>query len=176
MPSLERDDPVLGDPAAPLTIIEFGCYSCPYTKKAEPVVSEILDYYNGLVNIQFKTFIIPHHDFALEAAIAANCAGRQGRYLGYHDILFEHQLNWSNGSFVSFASSLGLDIDTFIGCLDDSSVVAEVQADSLAGVHAGVIGTPTFFIGEKRVVGPKPFKTFKRLINKELKRNGIELH
>ena len=174
MPSLERDDPVLGDPSAPFTIIQFGCYACPYTKKAEPVVHEILSYYDGLVNIQFKTFIIPHHDFAVEAAVAANCAGRQGKYLGYHDILFEHQLNWSSDSFVDFAVELDLDVDAFSSCLNDSSVLAEVQADSLAGINAGVIGTPTFFIGEQRVVGPKPFKTFKRLINKELKRNGIE--
>src|SRR3989344_4763612 len=68
MPSLDEKDPIIGNKDAELTMIEFGCYACPYTKKAEPILKEVLEHYKGRINIQFKTFIIPHHHLSIMAA------------------------------------------------------------------------------------------------------------
>ncbi len=169
-PSLEDDDPIIGPPNAELTIIEFGCYACQYTKKAEPIVQQVIDYYDGKVNFQFKTFYIPHHNGSYDAALAANCAQEQGKYMEYHRILFTYQEDLNREIFAELAENVGLNVNQFTECFETEKYKQEVDSDSLAGVHAGVPGTPTFFIGEQKIVGPKPFKTFKKLINKELKK------
>lgn len=169
-PSLEDDDPIIGAKDAELTIIEFGCYACQYTKKAEPIVQQVLDYYGGRVNFQFKTFYIPHHNVSYKSALAANCADEQGKYLEYHRSLFSLQSSLSDDAFVEIAENLGLDIEQFEDCYDSDKYKKEIDSDSLMGIHAGVIGTPTFFVNEQRIVGPKPFKTFKKVINMELKK------
>jgi len=167
-PKLEDDDPIIGDKNAELTVIEFGCYACPFTKKAEPTVQEVIDYYRGKVNFQFKTFYIPHHNLSFEAALAANCAQEQGKYQEYHRILFTYQENLNRELFSELAENVGLDVDQFNECLKTEKYKKEVDSDSLMGVHAGVPGTPTFFVNEQKIVGPKPFKTFKKIIDKEL--------
>ncbi len=169
-PVLEDDDPIIGNPNAELTVIEFGCYKCPYTKKAEPIVKQVLNYYEGKVNFQFKTFYIPHHNLSYETALAANCADEQGKFSEYHKALFASQSSITEADFFSFAGELGLDTEQFKDCYGSDKYKKEIDSDSLAGIHAGVMGTPTFFINEQKIVGPKPFKTFKKLINKELKK------
>lgn len=169
LPTLESDDPIIGDSNAILTVIEFGCYACPYTQKAESVVQEVLDYYEGKVNFQFKTFYIPHHNQSFESAIAANCAQEQGKYYAYHTQLFQDQESFSKETYIKIASQLGLELEQFTECLDTVKYKAEVDGDTLMGIHAGVPGTPTFFINDRVIVGPKPFKTFKKIIDKELK-------
>ena len=169
-PSLEEDDPIIGEKEAELTIIEFGCYMCPYTKKAEPTIQEVLDYYEGKINFQFKTFYIPHHNLSYKAALAANCAQEQDKYIEYHNTLLDLQDQITNDfSFFSIATNLGLDTEQFKECFYNDRYKKEIDSDTLMGLHAGVVGTPTFFINEQKIVGPKPFKTFKKIINRELK-------
>lgn len=170
MPVLEDDDPIIGNPNAEITIIEFGCFVCPYTQKAEGIVKEILDYYEGKVNLQFKTFYIPGHNESYEAALAASCAKEQGKYLEYHDSLFDLQTSLGMQTYLEIAKNLDLEIEQFKECIITEKYKNEIDSDSLMGIHAGVIGTPTFFINEQRIVGPKPFKTFKKIIDKELKK------
>ncbi len=167
-PAIEIDDPVLGNKNATLTIIEFGCYACPYTKKAEPIVKEVLEYYNGKVNLQFKTFVIPRHQSSYSSAMAANCAAAQDTYDAYHDELFRQQENITNSSYAFIAQQLGLNTTAFDECMKQEKFKQEVEADTLAGMQAGVIGTPTFFVNKQKIVGPKPFRTFKTIINEEL--------
>lgn len=167
-PVVEDDDPLIGSPNASLTIIEFGCYACPYTRKAEPTVAQVLEHYGGRVNVQFKSFAIPHHNLSVPAAMAADCALEQGRYEPYHRALFARQETLSNVSLVPLASELGLDEAAFAACLSSGRYHAEVEADTAAGMRAGVLGTPTFFVGNRTIVGPKPFKTFTALIDAEL--------
>lgn len=169
-PKLEEDDPIIGNPDAKLTVIEFGCYVCQYTKKAEPVVQRIIEYYKGKVNFQFKTFYIPHHNLSYEAALAANCAQEQDKYIEYHRSLFSFQSYLSSETFIEIAENLLMDVEQFKECLDTEKYKKEVDSDSLMGIHAGVPGTPTFFINKQKIVGPKPFKTFKKIIDKELKK------
>lgn len=169
-PSLEEDDPIIGNEGAELTIIEFGCYACPYTKKAESIIQEVLDYYEGMVNLQFKTFYIPQHDISYAVALAANCAQEQGKYLEYHKLLFSLQEQLDHDKFIEIAEKIGLDTKQFEDCIITEKYKKEVDSDTLMGRHAGVKGTPTFFINEQKIVGPKPFKTFKKIIDKELKK------
>ncbi len=169
-PSLENDDPIIGEKEAELTVIEFGCYMCHYTKKAEPIVQEVLDYYEGKVNFQFKTFYIPHHNLSYKAALAVNCAQEQDKYIEYHNALFDLQDQITNDfSFFSIATNLKLDVEQFKECFYNDRYKKEIDSDTLMGLYAGVVGTPTFFINEQKIVGPKPFKTFKKIINRELK-------
>ena len=170
IPEVSDDDPIFGNPDAQLTIIEFGCYTCPFTQKAEPIINEVLDYYDGRVNLQFKSFIIPTHTLSFEAALAANCALDQGKYEGYHDLLYDNIKTFSVPDITVFAQDLSLDMDVFLTCFENKTYKDEIDDDIVAGIYAGVQGTPTFFINDQKIVGPKPFKTFKKIIDKELKK------
>lgn len=167
-PVIEDDDPFLGDPDAPFTLIEFGCYTCQYTKSAEPIVQQILETYVGRVRLQFKTFTLPTHALSYPAALAANCAAEQGQYVPYHAGLFTLQENMTPATFRVLAQDLGLDIDAFDACVADERYKDEIEGDTLMGILAGVKGTPTFFIGDQVIVGPKPLKTFETVIEKEM--------
>jgi len=168
LPSKQHDDPIIGDPNAKLTIIEFGCYTCPYTEKAEPTVKEILKEFNGKVNIQFKTVILPNHEYSFESALAANCALEQDKFNEYHKRLFETIDDRSIDGLYSLANELSLDSDSFSECMQRESNKNEVMADSFMAQQAGVIGTPTFFIEDEIIVGPKPFRTFETIIKRHL--------
>ncbi len=171
LPSIEDDDPIIGPKDAELTIIEFGCFTCPYTKNAEPIVRKVIEHYKGRVNFQFKTFYIPSHNESFSSALAAECAREQEKYLEYHNRLFEMQDSLNRGTYISIAKELNLDVERFKECLDTERYREEVESDSLMGIYAGVVGTPTFFINDRKIVGPKPFKTFKEIIDEELKNN-----
>ena len=174
LPKVSTDDPIIGNKNASLTIIEFGCYQCPYTKKAEPIVQEVLEHYNGRVNLQFKSFEIPNHALSYQTGLAADCAYEQGadKYLKYHKKLFENQENTTYFSMVDYAAEpeVGLDIKNFTACLVTEKYKNEVRNDTIEGLKAGVEGTPTFFINGQKIVGPKPFKTFKAVIDDELEK------
>ncbi len=169
-PGIEDNDPIIGSKDAKLTVIEFGCYMCPYTKKAEPIVKEVIDYYKGKVNFQFKTFTIPKHTLSYKSALAANCAQEEGKYLEYHKLLFEMQESITNESFEEIAKKTGLNVEKFNKCLKAEKYKNKVNDDTLMGISAGVEGTPTFFINKREIVGPKPFRTFKTIIDDELKK------
>jgi len=112
IPPTIDDDPSIGPKDAKVTIIEFGCYSCPYTKKAEPVVKKILKKYEGRILYVYRDFHIPQHPDSKERAIAANCAGEQYLFWQYHDILFEKQEQSINETVLTnFAKELGLDVE-----------------------------------------------------------------
>jgi len=168
-PILEDNDPKIGNPNAELTIIEFGCYKCPYTKKAKPVIKKILDYYEGRVNFEFKTFPIPSHNFSYELALGSECAKEQKKHLAYHEMAFARQgFVEDKKSLFKLADDIGLDINQFETCVEEDRYKAEIEADQKMGIDAKVSGTPTFFINEQKIVGPKPFKTFKKIIDSEI--------
>jgi protein-disulfide isomerase len=170
LPVLEDDDPIRGSEEAALTIIEFGCYTCPYTMQAEPMVEQLLDIYRGRVNLQFKNFIIPKHNESLPAAVAANCVYQNSPeiYESYHKAMFANQKLQSETFYLAKAVELGMDESVFLACYQNKTFREEIENDAKMGIKAGVIGTPTFFIGEQKVVGPKPFRTFKTVIEEEL--------
>src|SRR3989344_1388276 len=169
------DDPSIGPEDAKVTVIEFGCYMCPYTKKAEPIVKELLKEYEGKIRFVFRDFPLPQHSETNLHAIAANCANEQGKFWEYHDELFNYQEECRNSTdhkamVIGFANDLSLDINKFESCLASDKYLSEVENDIEAGKMAKIKGTPTFFINNRTIIGPKPIKAFKEIINEELRR------
>lgn len=167
-PTVDTDFPILGNPDAELTVIEYGCYVCPYTNEAEETVLEVLEYYDGRVNWQFREYPLPGHAYSYESTLAVLCANEQGAYAEYHEAMFAQEMNFANETFNEIATSLGLDVEQFDVCMTNKTYDSVIEKNKATAIAAGVKGTPTFFIGEQVIVGPKPFKTFKKLINEEL--------
>lgn len=170
------DDAFIGDEDAPVVIVEFSDYQCPYCARfREETLPLIKENYidKGLVKIVYRDFPIPKHANAQVAAVAAECVGEQGgneAYFLMHDEIFTQMEAWfyeedPSAFFIQYADSLGYDINA---CITDEAMVAEVDADYAAGRSYGVSGTPTFFINGKKLVGAYPYDVFEQLIEAEL--------
>jgi len=174
------DDPVLGDPDAPVAIIEFSDYQCPFCRRFHKQVlpqlkKEFIS--TGKVKYVFKDNPLPFHELALPAAAAANCAGRQGKYWEMNDFLFESADNLKRPNILGYARKLGLDMKRFEQCLDDPAVRAEISRDMADAKRFGVRGTPGFFIGRVTpqgtvrspyIRGVRPYQFFKSYIERQL--------
>ncbi len=164
------DDPSLGPDDAPITIIEFSDYQCPYCRRwAEQVEKQLLEAYGDKIRFVYRDFPLTQiHDQAFAAAEAANCAGEQGKYWEYHDALFAQKYGLGQDAYLQYAQDIGLDVDQFAECLKTHRYKDEVQADLDEAMQIGVRSTPTFFINGIAVVGAQPLEVFQSLIDKEL--------
>ncbi len=167
-PASVDDDPFLGGENAKVTIIEFGCFRCKYTKKAEDTRKQILEKYGDKVKFVFRNFPLPSHDLSRETAEAADCALEQGKYWEYHDKLFENQKDMSVEKIKEIPSDIGLDTQKFNDCVDSRKYEDEVEKDHQDGLKSGIYGTPTFFINGRPLVGPNTFEKFVQIIDEEL--------
>ncbi len=180
-----NDDPVKGNSNAPITIIEFSDYQCPFCgrffKNTLPEIDR--DYIKtGKVKYVFRDYPLEFHAQAPKASEAANCAGEQGKYWEMHDKLFENQGDLKVEKLKQYASEIGIDMNSFDACLDSSKYKEEIEKDVDAGKKAGVSGTPSFFIGKsqekskeitgKRIVGARPYASFKQIIDQLLAEQG----
>lgn len=162
------DDPVRGDPKAPVTIVEFGDYQCPFCRRffveVEPqIIEEYVE--TGKVKLVYRDFPLRSaHPAAQEAAEAANCAGDQGAYWEFHDLAYQRQEQLGLEAYLQWAGELRLDGDQFRSCIDAGTYQSEVDSDFQEGVQAGVTGTPTFFVNGQKIVGPQPFAVFQSAI------------
>jgi len=169
------DDPAWGPEDAPITIIEFSDFQCPFCARfRQQVYDRLKETYGDKIRFVYRDFpLVQLHPNAVPAAIAANCAAEQGKYWEYHDLLFLGGRELNRDTFVTYADELGLDVDEFSRCLDDQERhLDEIQKDFDDGVAAGVRGTPTFFINGIPLVGAQPFENFKAIIEQELQRLG----
>ncbi len=178
------DDPVRGDPNAPITIIEFSDYQCPFCARfhVQTLPSLMEEYINtGKVNFVYRDFPIQRiHPNALPAAVAAECADEQGKYWEYHDTLFEKQSSWARldsntaiATFTQYAQDIELEMEQFNSCLASGKYLDEVQNDFRDGQSYEITGTPGFFIGNDEIGfvklnGAQPFESFKRIIDAQL--------
>lgn len=163
-------DPFVGDPNAPVTIIEFSDFECPYCARGSETMKQIRDTYvaEGKVKLVFKDFPLGFHKYAIKAAEASMCAYEQDEFWAYHDLLFENQDALDIDSLKKYAGEIGLTTDDFNECLDSSRYASEVERDLLEGQAVGVSGTPAFFINGKLVSGAQPYSTFVAMIEAEL--------
>ncbi len=162
-------DPIIGPDTAKVTIIEAGCFVCSYTKQAEPIVKQLISHYGDQIRFVYKDFPISSmHKGAQEAAEASHCAHEQDMYWEYHDLLFENQGKTEFDDLVGFAQTLNLDIEQFYECVASHKYKSQVDSDFADAFAIGVYGTPTFFINDHVVVGPKTFNEFKQIIDGEL--------
>jgi protein-disulfide isomerase len=166
---VHADDPAIGPEDAKVTIIEAGCFGCPFTREAVPVIKQIISHYGDGVRFVYKDFPMSSaHPGADRAAEASHCAHEQGKYWEYQDILFENLGENSFEDLLGFAEDLGLDTDQFSECLSSRKYKPKVDSDFREAFDIGVYGTPTFFINDRVVVGPKTFNEFKQIIDSEM--------
>jgi protein-disulfide isomerase len=164
------DDPVRGNPAAAVTIIEFSDYQCPFCARVNPTLDRIRQTYGDRVKIVFKDFPLPNHAQAPKAAEAARCAGEQNKYWEMHDAMFGNQRGLEVPSLKQTARALGLNGAPFDQCLDSGKYGAAVQAGSALGEKMGVNSTPTLYVNGRALIGAMPFENFKQIIDEELAR------
>jgi protein-disulfide isomerase len=178
------NDPVIGNPDAPITIIEFSDFQCPFCARFHiQTLPTIMEEYieKGSVKLVFRDFPIQSiHPNAVPASVAAECANEQGKFKQMHDILFEKQNEWSNLEtvyaielFNQYSEQINLEQEQFSSCLSTAKYVKEIQNDLDDGRTYGVTGTPGFFIGNQQIgfvelKGAQPFESFKNVIDKQL--------
>ena len=168
--TFEDNDPVFGPANAPVTIIEFSDYQCPYCQKwYTEVFGRLISTYGNKLRFVYRDFPLTSlHPQAEPAAIAAHCAGEQGKYWEFHDLVFGGQLGLSRTSYTQYASDLNINIEKFTTCISSEKYKAEVENDLKYASNLGVRSTPTFFINGIAVVGAQPFEVFQQLIDQEL--------
>ncbi|MBF0165789.1 MAG: DsbA family protein [Magnetococcales bacterium] len=158
-----------GDAKAPVTIIEFSDFECPYCRRAQATLKKVQEAYGDKVRMVFRHYPLPFHAKAPKASEAAQCAADQGKFWPMHDLLFDDKTNLDPPELKKAAKTVGLDQAVFDKCLESGKHGARVTADLADGKKLGVTGTPTFFINGVRVVGAQPFEKFKSVIDEELK-------
>ncbi|MBX5484406.1 MAG: thioredoxin domain-containing protein [Myxococcaceae bacterium] len=164
--------PVKGPKNAPVTIVEWSDFQCPFCGRVAPTVKQIEEQYKGKVRIAFKHQPLPFHQNAKIAAMAAMAANEQGKFWEMHDLLFKNQQHLDRASLDKYAEQIGLDMAKFRAAMDSNKFEAQINADSAEGMKVGANGTPTFYINGRQVVGAQPFEAFKAVIDEELKKAG----
>jgi len=159
---------VKGPANAPIEIIEFSDFQCPFCQRANPTVDQVLKTYGDRVRFVYRHFPLGNHPNARPAAEAAQCAAEQGKFWEYHDRLFANPSKLGDGDLKQHAAALGLDTSKFNACFAAQKYKAQIDADVQAGQEAGVSGTPAFFVNGRMLSGAQPFDAFKRLIDEEL--------
>lgn len=157
-----------GKPDAPVTIVEFSDFQCPFCLRATSVMQELLARYPEQLRIYYRHLPLPNHPRARDAAIAAVCAERQGRFWEYHDQLFADPGAMSEADLRTRAEALELDLAAFDACRASEQAAARVDADMAAADALGVSGTPVFFVNGIRLTGAQPAEKFTTLIDEEL--------
>lgn len=163
--------PVKGPATAPVTLVEFSDFHCPFCKRVQPTLEKLLARYGERVQLVYRDFPIDQlHPQARKAHEAARCAHDQGKFWAYHDRLFANAPKASPEDLRAYAREVGLDMTVFERCLTSGTHQAAVQRDEDEGIRAGVTGTPAFFINGRLLSGAQPLESFVRLIEEELAR------
>jgi len=160
--------PTKGPANAPVTIIEWSDFECPFCARGAERVNEIIAKYGDKVRFAYKHQPLSFHKNAMLAAQASMAAHEQGKFFEYHDLLFANQRSLERDSLERYAEQLGLDMTKFRSALDSGKYAAYVRKDSQDGSALGATGTPTFFVNGRQIVGAKPLAEFSRIIDEEL--------
>jgi protein-disulfide isomerase len=163
-------DPSKGPASAPITIVEYSDFQCPFCARVNPTLDQVLKTYGDKVRIVFKDFPLPNHPQAPKASEAAHCAGEQGKFWELHDRMFANQQALQVPQLKEYATALGLDMNAFNQCLDSGKHAARVSENIKSGTALGVGSTPTLYVNGRPVVGAQPFEYFKAVIDEELAR------
>jgi protein-disulfide isomerase len=159
----------LGPADAPITIVEYSDYQCPFCRRwHDEVYGPLLAAYPGKIRLVYRHFPLTSiHPDAMSAAEAAMCAGEQDAYWQFHDKLFSSE-SLGNTTYIQYAQDLGLNMNTFESCINDRKYQQAVDEDLNFAIDLGIRSTPTFFINGLAVVGAQPLDVFKQVIDKEL--------
>lgn len=170
LPLIEvQDSPALGPEDAPVTIVEFSDFQCPYSARASQTLKSLVQLYPGRVRWVFKHFPLRRiHSDAPQAHEAALAAHAQGKFWEMHDLLFSNERRLKRDDLLSYARRLGLDLQAFVNDLDSGRLQARILRDTIQGRSLRVDTTPTYFVNGKRVVGAQTLSGFRRVIEREL--------
>ncbi len=164
-----KGSPMKGAKDAPVTIVQWSDFQCPFCSRVEPTISKVMDDYKGKVRVVWRDLPLPFHPNALPSAIAARAAGEQGKFWEMHDKLFADQAHEDRATFEKYAQDLGLNMAKFKAALDAQKGKEGIEADAAAGGKIGAHGTPAFFVNGKFLSGAQPYEVFKGKIDEELK-------
>jgi protein-disulfide isomerase len=160
--------PAKGPSSAPIELIEFSDFQCPFCQRANPTVEQVLSTYGDKIHFVYRHFPLPSHPNARPAAEAAQCAAEQGKFWAFHDRLFANPSRLTDADLKQQAADVGVEAAKFNACVDSHKYSAVVDTDLRDGEAAGVNGTPAFFINGRILSGAQPFSEFKRIIDEEL--------
>jgi protein-disulfide isomerase len=176
LPRLSVDvgsNPPRGPEDAPITIIEFADYECPYCTRGYTTMRGVMDKYEGKVKWYFRDFPLSFHRNAVSYSVAANCAGEQGKYWEMHDAILDNQKGLVGaGGVEGLAEKIGLDTAAFGTCTGNSESTERVMSDMTDGQAVGVSGTPAYFINGIMISGAQPLENFESIIDRELEAAG----
>jgi protein-disulfide isomerase len=164
--------PTRGPKNAPITVVLFSDFQCPFCGRVEPSIAELEKAYPGKVRVAWKNFPLSFHNNAKPAAEAALAAHEQGKFWQMHDILFKNQQALSAADLEKYAKEIGLDMGKFKAAVDSHKFAAQVDAETKQGSELGVSGTPAAFVNGQLVSGAQPVDAFKKIVEAELKGGG----
>ena len=169
--AVAADDAALGAASAPVTVVEFSDFQCPFCQRVSPTLKQLKDTYGDKIRIVWKDFpLTAIHPEAYKAAEAGNCAREQGKFWEYHDRLFANQQALQPDALKTHAVAAGLDATKFNACLDSSKYSDRVQEHVGVGARLGINSTPAVFINGRQVTGAQPYEVFAGIIDEELER------
>jgi protein-disulfide isomerase len=168
---IRKDDPARGSPKAPITLVVFSDFECPFCSRVEPTLAQVQQTYGDKVRIVWKHQPLPFHQHAVPAAEAAEAAREQGKFWEMHDKLFANQQALGDDRYPQLAKEIGLDVAKFEAARKSGRGTTRIQEDQAIARRNGVDGTPTLFVNGEKIVGAVPFEQIKTVIDKKLARN-----
>lgn len=169
------DDPYIGPEDAPVVIVEFSAYACPFcARHFEQTFIPLLDNYGEYIRYVYRDYPIINPNISFPAALASQCAHEQGEFWDYHELLFANQSQLGDAYFREAAIQVALDLDEFEACLEEERYLDEVNNDYIDGTLLNLSGTPAFYVNGQFVSGAQPYDVFERLVLRELERAGID--
>jgi protein-disulfide isomerase len=163
--------PFKGPVNAPVTIVEFSDFECPFCKRADPTLTQLFEKHAGKVKLVYRDFPLESiHPQARRAAEAARCAQDQGKFWDYYDTLFTESPKLALDDLKRYAAQVGIDVNKFDDCLSGGVHKTAVRKDIDEGTRLGVSGTPAFFVNGRPLSGAQPIEAFARIIEEELTR------
>lgn len=162
-----------------ITLVEYADIQCPACKAYSPMVKELVEAYPGQLRVVFKHYpLLSIHPNAMDAAIASEAVGKQGKFFEFLDIAYERQAEWAglpnpDDKFAEYAKAVGVDVAQYKKDLKDSELSKEIDKEREEGIKNGVTGTPSFFLEGERITNPTDINAFKALIDAKLKGGSV---
>jgi len=165
---ITSDDHIRGDVNAPVTLVEYSDFECPYSSRIQPTLKQALEEFDGQIRLIYRHFPLSFHANSQKAGEASECAGDQDKFWEMHDMLFENQSALDVASLKSYAADLGLNTSTFNNCLDSGTYAEKVSSGLIEGSEYGVQGTPATFVNGTLVSGARSYESFKAAVESAL--------
>jgi len=165
---ITENDPKKGPADAPIVLVEYSDFECPYCGRVQSTLEQVAKDYDGKILHVFKNLPLEFHKSARFAAEAALCAKDQGKFWEFHDWMYQNRSKLNSDGVKEYAGSLGMDVDAFTKCMDEHKYAAQIDADVVQAQILGATATPSFFINGRLLRGAQPLEQFKEIIDQEL--------